>query len=130
MTTIFLANIIGWYFVIIGLYLVLKHDQLKPAVKELLKNPGVFFLMATVTLILGLLLVASHNIWVMGWPVIITLIAWITLIKGLIRLFFPSVVHNIAKNMLENAMLMKIMGLIVLIIGLFLLYKVYSVFYF
>jgi hypothetical protein len=37
----------------------------------------------------GLLLVVSHNVWVAGWPVIVTLLSWLVLIKAIAYLLLP-----------------------------------------
>ena len=51
-----------------------------------------------VTLILGLGTVILHNIWVFDWTVIITILGWCTLIKGILKMGFPEHVHKQARN--------------------------------
>ncbi|HAK53772.1 MAG TPA: hypothetical protein DCM54_17980 [Gammaproteobacteria bacterium] len=36
-----------------------------------------------ITLLLGLVTVIAHNVWVADWRVIITVLGWTTLIKGI-----------------------------------------------
>lgn len=38
----------------------------------------------------GLAIVLTHNVWVAGWPLIITLIGWGGLIKGVLALVRPQ----------------------------------------
>ena len=83
-SSIFLAQVIGWYFVIISLFLLGRRQAMKSLVGDILADRALMFFIALITLILGLLLVVSHNLWVMGWPVIITLVAWLVLISGIV----------------------------------------------
>ncbi|RUR18515.1 hypothetical protein ELY21_07375 [Legionella sp. km535] len=125
MTTLFLATVIGWYLVIVGLYSLFQYEQLKSVAAEIMGQRGLFFVLAIMTLILGLLLVTSHNIWVMSWPVVITIFSWLVLISGLIRMFCPDTANKMRQSFLNNPVKMKIAAVVSLLVGLFLLFHVY-----
>ncbi|AHE66950.1 hypothetical protein [Legionella oakridgensis] len=125
MISIFLATVIGWYLVITSLLLIFKHELVRPVMSEIMTHRALLFILAIITLILGLLLVTSHNIWVMGWPVIITLFAWLILLSGIVRLFFPDVAAKMGQSFLERPARMIVAGVVFLVIGIFLLFKVY-----
>lgn len=123
--TYFLATVMGWYLVIVSLLLLLRHDLVLQAMKEIAGHHAIMLVVGVFTLIIGLLLVASHNFWLMDWPVVITIFAWLVLISGIVRLFFPERVYKIWNNTMNKSQKLMISGVITLIIGLFLLYKVY-----
>ena len=125
MDTLFLATVIGWYLVIISLFFLLRREQFKLIMVDVVAQRGLFFVFAITTIILGLLMVVSHNVWVMGWPVIVTLFSWLVLISGLIRLFCPDAVKGMASSYASKPLKMQVTGVIGLLIGLFLLFKVY-----
>ena len=125
MITIFLASVIGWYLVIFSFLVLFKHEYISSVASEIMARREVFFILALITLILGLLLVMSHNIWVMGWPVIITLFGWLVLISGIIRLFLPEWAHQMSRPFLSHPMSLKITAIVLLLVGLFLLFHVY-----
>lgn len=127
MITMFLANLIGWYFIIMGLLMLVRSEYIQTTVTDILAQPGLYFVVAAWTLVLGLMMVITHNLWVSGWALIITLIAWITLISALLRLFAPELARDMTKSFINNTNTIKITGLILLIIGLFLLFCVYSI---
>lgn len=125
MATIFLATVIGWYMVIISLFLLLRHEQVKSIVSDVVAQQGVFFMMTIITIILGLLMVTSHNVWVTGWPVVVTLISWLVLSTGILRLVCAESAKKMASSFVEHSTSLRIAGVIILVIGLFLLFKVY-----
>ena len=49
--------------------------------------PPVVYLSGTLFFVAGLAIVRAHNLWVRGWPVLITATGWFFLILGLIRMF-------------------------------------------
>ena len=42
-------------------------------------------------------MVLVHNVWVADWRIVITLLAWLTLIKGIVRLNLP---HAVPRTMM------------------------------
>lgn len=125
MITLFMATVIGWYLVIVSLFTLCQYEQVKSITAEILEQRGLFFIAAIITLILGLLMVASHNIWVMGWPVIITLISWLVLISGLLRLLCANTAKKMGQSFMANPVGMKVVSVVFLLLGLFLLLQVY-----
>lgn len=125
MNTVFLATVIGWYLVIVSLYMLLRREQVAAVMLDVLQQRGLFFVMAIITLIIGLLLVASHNVWVMGWPVIITLFGWLVLVAGVMRLVCSETASQMARSFIDHPVRMQAAGIISLVIGLFLLFRVY-----
>lgn len=47
------------------------------------------YLNGTLLFIGGLAIVRTHNRW-RGWPMVITIVGWIIIILGLVRMFFPE----------------------------------------
>ena len=121
MVTLSLASMIGWYMIIFSLLLLCKHEYVRSITDNIMENKGLFFIVTVITVILGLLLVTSHNIWMIGWPVIITIFAWMVLISGLVRLFCPEIVHKIWRSSSYNRTTLNIMGVMFLVVGLYLL---------
>lgn len=56
------------------------------------KNKNI--LLAIITLILGLVTVISHNIWQGSWQICITVLGYLTLIKGFIRILNLNVLED------------------------------------
>lgn len=125
MITLFMATVIGWYLVIVSLFILCHYEQVKSITAEILGQRSLFFIVAIITLILGLLMVASHNIWVMGWPVIITLISWLVLISSIVRLLCVDTAIRMGQAFFAHPTRIKIGAVLFLIVGLFLLMKVY-----
>lgn len=69
----------------------------------------------------GLAIVRAHNLWVRGWPVLVTLTGWAIILLGLFRMFFPELQLEGAKH--TAAVSAEIMP--VLALGVFLTYKAY-----
>jgi hypothetical protein len=89
--TTFLGRLIGLYCILIPLSMALHRQSAMEMVTALMHNPPLLFMVGLVGVVTGLAMVIGHNIWSGGaLPVIVTLIGWTTLIKGLLLLFLPQ----------------------------------------
>ncbi len=80
--------------------------------------PMLTYLNGTLLFLAGLSIVQYHNIW-KGWQILLTVIAWLVLLAGLYRMFFPE-----AEQMQEEATTIVTFS-IMIIMGIFLSYKGY-----
>lgn len=122
MVSILLAQIIGLYCILIGIAMLVHPARFKAMLNDFAKSPAVLSLAGIISLILGIILVVFHNFWIAGWPVLITLIAWITLIRGIIDLFIPEFAIKMAKRAQSSPAFYFISAIITLIVGLILGY--------
>ena len=88
--TVFLSRLIGLYCILVALSMITRRQATLESVRALLHDPSMMFVVGVITLSAGLAMVLAHNIWSGGaLVVIVTLVGWITLIKGLFFLFLP-----------------------------------------
>lgn len=88
--SLFLAKVLGCYLLIISLYLFFKGDRIQKIAEQFKSNEALQMFSAVVTMILSLLIIVGHNVWVISWPLLITLIGWLGFIKSVVRLFLPT----------------------------------------
>ncbi|MDP6659898.1 MAG: hypothetical protein QF679_02760, partial [Candidatus Pacebacteria bacterium] len=81
--SIFYAQLFGLYFLIVGVLVIAKHKVLPELARSFAQKTAILYFAGTFTLLLGLALVLSHNIWEYSWKGVITVIVWLTLIKGI-----------------------------------------------
>ena len=104
--TIFLAKLWGSFFIIFGgLSLITK--QLGKTI-EMTDNKAFVISTGYITLLMGLITVILHNVWVLNWTIIITVLGWSTLIKGLMKIGFPEQIHKQAQRFKKKQWLSSI----------------------
>jgi hypothetical protein len=85
--TLFLGRLIGLYLIVIALSMVTHKQATVEAVTGLMRNPPVLFVTGAIVVAAGLALILGHNVWSGGaLPVIVTLVGWVALAKGLLIL--------------------------------------------
>lgn len=119
--SIFLAKAWGLYLLIIALAFLINKNIFKILLR-LFENEGAVFASGVFNLMVGILMVLSHNIWTPDWRVIITLFGWIALAKGIIRLFWPRLLINVVIKRIGK---LKDSGWISVLLGIALLLGLY-----
>ena len=117
-----LAKIFGIYFASIGFSILFNPSQFKSVVKDLLNDRHFLFLSGIMSLFIGAFVVSAHNIWTAGWPVIVTIIGWWGLAKGLLLLCDLNSVRYFSFIIDRTTVFYRALGAIELLIGAFLLY--------
>jgi len=82
----------------------------------------VVYLSGALFFLAGLSIVCVHNLWVAGWPVLVTIMGWFAVLGGLGRMFAAGLYHHVAQQ--TNALF--VLEIVLLVFGIFLTYKAYS----
>lgn len=85
----FLAELWGITIVVVSFALLINPKRLEGLFTEV-KNEATMTFLGVITLIIGIAMVLAHNVWVLDWRVAITILGWLTLLKGLDLLFLPE----------------------------------------
>ena len=120
MLTNYLAEVWGISIVIVSLALLIKENYLKSIFNSIEDNANLF-LWGLISLVIGISMVLSYNVWDESWQVIITLFGWAALLKGLAILFFTELTKKWTKK-IENSPLIPYALVIAVFIGLIITY--------
>ena len=116
----YLAEIWGISLVIIPLALLVNSKYLKRMFTEI-ENEATMFSWGIVSLVIGLAMILSYNVWAQSWQVVITIIGWLALLKGLVLLFLPEYMKKWVKK-LENQQWLPVALVIMVFVGLVITY--------
>ncbi len=123
--SIFIAKLIGPVLIVGGLTYLLNVERLKEVARGLMENPALLLIAGFMTLVLGLVLVNTHNIWVADWPVVITLFGWLALASGIMRTMFPVQAVSMGNAMIGSDMLLRTLSLLQVVLGGYLSWQGY-----
>ena len=118
MENIFFVKFMGYFMFLTGSALFLSKDTRTAMLENMKNNESFLIAMGYITLLIGLPIVILHNVWELNVLGLVTLMGWVTLIKGFVFLAKPSIVKK--KEFSEKNL--KIRGLIGALIGLGLMY--------
>ncbi len=97
----FLANVFGLSIIAVNLSLLLYPKNIKKML-DFAESGTTLLFTGLISFVIGTAMILSHNIWAYDWKVIITLLGWAILIKGIIRLFLPDMAISMLKKTLNS----------------------------
>ena len=121
-TSIFIAQLLGPAYMVVGLALLSRPQAFRVILQEFIGSHVLVYLAGFIGLLTGLALVLVHNVWALDWRLIITLLAWVVLIRALVTIFWPEQIVSLGSKILENKRVFAVAGTANLIIGLVLCY--------
>ena len=94
--SILLARILSVVYVSAALGVIFSANHYRRLPDDLFSNAGLTYLTGFMTVVAGVLVVHYHNTWTKSWPVLITMIGWGALLKGVAIIIVPQVVHRVS----------------------------------
>ena len=114
------AKILGLYLVVSGLFMVFRGKTLPHMMKDFFDHPAVLYLAGVILIFLSALFLLQGNIWDGTWRTIITIIAWATLIKGVVYILAPEMLRQMVTKKLMDTV--NLYGIVAIIAGVYLFY--------
>jgi hypothetical protein len=88
--TVFLGRFIGLACLLMCAVLVARPRTSLAAISSIMESPGLILVTGIFTIAGGAAMVVGHNVWSGGaLPVAVTLLGWLTLIKGIALMAMP-----------------------------------------
>lgn len=97
-TSIFLAKVIGLFGAISTLAIISRYKIHLVMEENAAKSPSMIYLSGFLLLMFGILITVSHQVWTLDWRVVITVLGWLILANGVMRIFFPDTVKNLVEK--------------------------------
>lgn len=120
-TTIFLAQIFGVYLLVMGLSVLVHPARIKAAMQEFTKSVGLPYFGGALAILVGMLIVLSHNEWNDLPSSLVSLVGWISLIKGITIVMAPEAMRNIIA-WFKSDTVVRVSGSVIAVVGAYLAY--------
>ncbi len=114
-----LARIVGILFLILGISLF-NRKTVTVLLDEMERQKGFSWLGGFIAAVFGAVIVSLGGFWFSDWRIVISVIGWLSLLKGFFILVFPESTISLYREF--KAKCSTIGGIIMVVIGLFLCY--------
>jgi len=111
--SILVARILALTYIAAGVAAVRGRITFEKMVEEFERSQALTFVTGFLTIVIGMLMVQYHNIWVRDWTVLITIVGWMSLLKGIMLIAFPQVIVSF-KGLYKNT---RVWGIVMIVLG-------------
>jgi len=98
--TSFFAKFWGAFFIVFGSLSIIT-GQLGRTI-DMTKDRAFVISTGYTSFLMGLVTAILHNVWVWDWPVVISVLGWSTMIKGITKIGWPDTIHKQAQRFKKN----------------------------
>lgn len=123
-TTMLVIQLAGPIFVAVGVGFLLNAKYFLGAYKDFEKSPMLVIVLGMTSMLMGLLIVLSHNLWSSAPEVIVSVLGWGAVLKGAAFFLAPTYVAKFAMSLMHKTMMM-VSGVGVVILGGYLSWVAY-----
>ncbi|WP_234802756.1 hypothetical protein [Mycobacteroides salmoniphilum] len=116
------ARVLGPFFVIVPLAVAIRAPHMRSLLDEFTAGQLWSWIMGAFGLMGGLAIIAFHQYWRSAAAVIISLLGWLLVIRGIFLLAFPETFANVANHIVGSITVWRSAYVIVAVLGLYLTY--------
>lgn len=98
----FLAKLLGLYFIILALLWFFRQKEFTSTWREFAASKGLLAVSAEFSIVFGLIIAIDHTIWEWSWQGLVTVIGYLLILRGIVRLGFPSYAQKMCTKMLRE----------------------------
>jgi hypothetical protein len=125
-TSKMIAGLMGPTLVAIAVAVLINFGSSTALAEQFSRDPALFFVSGVLVFVAGIAIVRVHNIWAGGWPVLVTVLGWLAVLGGLVRMLFPIQLAAIVAEVGQNTGLIGAVAVVPLVLGAFLSFKGYT----
>jgi len=121
-----IAGLIGPTLIALAAALLINLGSISALAESVSHDPALVLMSGVLSFVAGLAVVRVHNHWAGDWAVLVTILGWLLLVSGLVRMLFPIRLAGMAANFGQSTGFIEAgEAVVLLVIGAFLSYKAY-----
>lgn len=98
----FIAKFWGLYLLIMAALMLVRKEQVSAVIRECILSKPFLVFSGIISLFFGLAIVLIHPVWEMNWRIAITLLGYLALVVGIVRIGFTGFVQKRALVILQK----------------------------
>jgi len=113
-------KLLAIYMVISGLFLIFRQKSVPMLLKDFFGHPATVYLTGIILVFLSSMYLIQYNTWDGTYRDVVTVLAWIVLLKGIAYIFFPKMLNEVAIRKSKN--LFGVYGFLSVVVGVYLFF--------
>ncbi len=116
--TVITLKILAVYLVVSGLFLLFKGKSIPHLLKDFFDHPATVYLTGIILVFLSTMYLIQYNIWDGSWKTLVTIFAWIVMLKGLVYIFAPK---TLSEGVIRKSrQFFGVYGIVAVVVGVYL----------
>ncbi len=117
-TTLITLKILSVYLIMSGFFIIFKRKSIPHLLKDFFDHPATMYLTGVILIFLSSMYLIPYSIWDGSWRMIVTIFAWLVGLKGIVYIFAPKLLSEIAIK--KSRRFFITYGIVAIIVGVYL----------
>jgi len=117
-TVQFVSQVLAIMYLSIGIGFFINPRFYRKKLKEMVTDSRMTLSFGLMALLAGFAIIKLHGEWTADWEVLITIIGWGALIKGIMYLMVPNLMLNLTEKLFSKRSYMRFWTVIIIALGL------------
>ncbi len=113
-------KLLAVYMVVSGLFLIMRGKSVPLLLKDFFGHPAIVYLSGIILIFLSTMYLIQYNLWNGTVETIVSIFAWLVLLKGIGYIFFPKMLSEVAIK--KSRQMFNVYGFISIVIGVYLFF--------
>jgi hypothetical protein len=123
---IWISKLLGPIILVLSIPMIATPRSFQDTTRRFLADSPLILISGVLAMTAGLSIVNTHNLWVLDWPLILTLFGWALVLGGASRIIAPRVVNQVGGAMMDRPGTTRVVGVVWALLGAFLTFKGYA----
>lgn len=125
-TSELIAGYAGPLLIVLAAAMLMNRSVFVGVIRDLSRSHGIIVLAGVLALLAGLAIVRAHNVWAADWRVAVTLLGWLAVAGGVVRILWPERIAALTDSMMGSNAAYTFWALFTLALGAFFTVKGYA----
>ena len=100
---VFIARLVGPLFIVLGLGCLINQTVYADMIGQAVLVPVVIYMSGLMSFLAGVAMLNGYHAWTADWRIIITILGWLLVIAGIIRIMLPAAAAVLAITIYSEA---------------------------
>jgi hypothetical protein len=122
---VIVARLAGPFFVVAALGMLFNRAAYAELVAQFVASRPLIFLSGALALVSGLAVLNAHRAWSADWQVLVTVLGWLMVIGGVIRIVLPQLTARVATAVYSGPAAVFVGAMLALVFGFYFSFQGY-----
>ena len=120
--TSYVAQLLGLYLTVSGILMIVREQAMIELAPKFVDSPAFIYFLGSLRILIGLAIVLAHTMWIGMLGLVIYLVGWVTLLRGIAMLLLPAETERKILGIFSHGNVSYVAALVAIVLGGWLAY--------